>query len=241
MSTEYSFSKENLDACFKELGKEFRRLNGTKMPAELILIGGASVLVNYGFREMTTDVDAIILASSAMKEAVNRVGGKLGLPHNWLNTDFKKTSSYSDKLTGVSVYYRTFSNVLTIRTVASEYLIAMKLMSGRQYKHDFSDVAGILSEHGKRGTPITKNDIEKAVVELYTQPLPEISKRLLDDIFNSGNYERVYEEMRELEKQNKEVLLNFNEEYPGVLNEANTNIIIEQARRKKEQQNKESE
>lgn len=33
----------------KELAKEFRKLNGKTMPAEIILIGGAAVLANYGF------------------------------------------------------------------------------------------------------------------------------------------------------------------------------------------------
>ena len=54
----------------KELGKEFRKLNGKKMPAEIVLIGGAAILANYGFRESTYDIDAVILASSAMKDAL---------------------------------------------------------------------------------------------------------------------------------------------------------------------------
>ena len=33
------------------------------MSAEIILIGGASILINYGFREMTYDMDAIIKSS----------------------------------------------------------------------------------------------------------------------------------------------------------------------------------
>jgi len=90
MSTDTSFTKENLDTYLKELGKEFRKLNGTKMPAEIVLIGGAAVLANYGFRELTYDIDAIILASSAMKDAINHVGDKMGLPSGWLNADFQK-------------------------------------------------------------------------------------------------------------------------------------------------------
>ena len=74
MSINRPFTKENLDQCLKELGKEFRRLNGTRMPAEIILIGGAAILANYSFREMTYDIDAVILASSAMKEAASHVG-----------------------------------------------------------------------------------------------------------------------------------------------------------------------
>jgi len=65
------FTKDNLDTYLKELAKEYRRLNGTAMPAEIILIGGAAILANYGFRDMTCDVDAVIHASSSMKEAIN--------------------------------------------------------------------------------------------------------------------------------------------------------------------------
>ena len=65
----------------KELAKEFRRINGKSTPAEIILIGGAAILANYGFRNMTTDVDAIIHAASSMKDAINRVGDKYDLPN----------------------------------------------------------------------------------------------------------------------------------------------------------------
>ena len=52
MSADKPFTKEDLDSCLRELAKEFRKKNGNKMPAEIILIGGASILINYGFREM---------------------------------------------------------------------------------------------------------------------------------------------------------------------------------------------
>ena len=47
MSSDFIFTKENLDICLRELGKEFRKLNGTAMKEELTLIGGAAILVNY--------------------------------------------------------------------------------------------------------------------------------------------------------------------------------------------------
>ena len=55
----------------KELAREYRKRNGKNAPAEIILIGGAAVIINYGFREMTYDADAIINASSYMKEAIH--------------------------------------------------------------------------------------------------------------------------------------------------------------------------
>ena len=90
------------------------------MPAEIILVGGAAILVNYGFRAMTTDIDAIIHAASSMKDAINEVGNRHDLPAGWLNTEFMQTGSFSLKLVEHSVYYRTFSNVLQIRTVSAE-------------------------------------------------------------------------------------------------------------------------
>ena len=56
MSADRHFTKENLDHYLRELAKEFKKQNGNKMPAEIILIGGASILINYGFREMTYDM-----------------------------------------------------------------------------------------------------------------------------------------------------------------------------------------
>ena len=95
MSAEVAFTKGNLDDYLRMLAKEFRKRNGKVMPAEIILIGGAAVLINYGFREKTYDFDAIIRASSAMKDAINYVGDENQLQEGWLNSDFtKKAQSF---------------------------------------------------------------------------------------------------------------------------------------------------
>ena len=85
---EKPFTKENLDQYLKELAKEFRKLNGKTIPADIVLIGGASVVINYGFRNMTYDMDAVINASASMKDAINHVGDKYNLSNGWLNTEF---------------------------------------------------------------------------------------------------------------------------------------------------------
>jgi len=238
MSSDITFTKENLDTYLKELAKVFRKLNGTAMPAEIILIGGASILANYGFRDMTTDMDAIIHASSAMKQAINTVGDKFNLPAGWLNTDFTRTKSYSDKLTQVSVYYRTYPNILTIRTVAAEYLIAMKLVSGRRYKNDLSDIAGILWEHHKTGKPISYEMIDKAVTELYGgwSDVSGKTKTILSEVFESENFEALYQETRESEKTAKKALIEFREQYPdGLKNADDVSTFLDKVQKKKEE------
>ena len=98
MSSDVRFTTENIDQYMKALAKAYRKLGGRNMPAEIILIGGAAVLADYGFREATYDIDAIITASSVMEDAIRAVGDEFNLPNGWLNEDFRKTVSYSPKL-----------------------------------------------------------------------------------------------------------------------------------------------
>lgn len=223
-----SFTKENLDTYLKELAKEFRRLNGKSMPAEIVLVGGAAILTNYGFRDMTTDIDAVIYAASSMKDAINLVGDKFGLPNGWLNADFMHTGSYSPKLDEFSVYYKSFYGVLSVRTIAAEYLIAMKLRSGRKYKNDLSDVIGILAEHEKRGMPITLEKVDKAVDNLYGgwNTFPDDSKSFIENAIKNGNFENVYTSVRNDEIESRDILIGFEKDYPKVAKESNVNDIL---------------
>lgn len=237
MSADKPFTKEKLDSYLKELAKEFRKKNGTKMSAEIILIGGASILINYSFREMTYDIDAIIKSSGAMKDAINTVGDRLGLPVGWLNTDFVKINSYTPRLVEYSKYYKTFANILQIRTVSAEYLVAMKLMAGRQYKNDLYDIVGVLIEQEERNEPLTFDIIQKAIIDLYDSydRIPEDSRIFIEAVYKKEDLHAFYKQCRELEQENKDMLIGFQEDYPGVLNGDNLPDILKAARAKKQQ------
>lgn len=233
-----SFTKENLDTYLKELAKAYKKVNGKSMPAEIILIGGAAILANYGFRNMTTDIDAIIHTASSMKEAVNYVGDKFNLPNGWLNADFMHTASYSPKLNEFSIYYKSFYGVLSVRAVAAEYLIAMKLRAGRKYKNDLSDIIGILAEHKKQGREITFEMVEKAVENLYGdwKDISEDSKTFIENVFNNSDFESIYASVKAQEIADKEILLEFNETYPEVVKESNASEIIKLLKEKQSQE-----
>lgn len=228
MSAETPITKENLNTYLKEVAKQFRKLNGKAMPAEITLIGGASILVNYGFRDSTYDVDALILASSAMKDAINYVTDTLGLPNGWLNEDFKNTRSYTPQLVNYSKYYRTFSNVLTVRTITGEYLVAMKLMAYREYKHDISDIVGILREQQNSGDPLTFERIDKAVTDLYDswENMPENAQSMIQSILANKDMDALYDAYANEEAAAKDVLVTFEDKYPDVLKEDNLADIL---------------
>ena len=235
MFVEKGFTKENLDYYLKELAKEFRKRNGKNTSAEIVLVGGAAILANYGFREMTYDIDAVITASSALKEAVNTVGDRLGLPNGWLNTDFKNTSSYSPKLSQYSKYYRTYSNVLNIRTISSEYLVAMKLMSGRRYKKDLSDIIGILSEQERMGEPLSYQKIDCAVRNLYAgwEHISEYAIQVLKAALDSENLKELFMEQEHEEALSKQAVLQVQKYEGEKVKESNVDEIIQKALRKK--------
>ena len=219
--------KEDINLYLKELTKVIRKnKRNSDVTYELILIGGASILVNYEFRNSTSDVDCIDVNNILMNDAIIKVAEKYDLPTDWINTDFKITKSYSDKLINYSTYYKTFGNgTLEIRTIKDEYLIAMKLVSGRKYKNDISDIVGIISEI-KKERDISLGEIEKAVIDLYgdMSKVDSFAYSLLKDCLNNNLVN--YEEIKKIEKQNKDNLLELDGDI-RFLNDDNINYILE--------------
>ncbi|MBQ8359383.1 MAG: hypothetical protein IJX37_05680 [Oscillospiraceae bacterium] len=163
-----------------------------------------------------------------MKDAINYVNDTLGLPNGWLNEDSKNTSSYTPRLVNYSKYYRTFSNVLTVRTITGEYLVAMKLMAYRQYKHDISDIVGILREQQNNSDSLTFERIDKAVNDLYDswENLPENAKSLIESILANEDMDALYEAYADEEAAAKDALITFDDKYPDVLKEDNLADIL---------------
>ena len=225
------YTKEKLDEILRELGKVFRKLNGTKIPAEIVLVEGAAVIASFGFRESTSDIDALIQASSSMKDAIHQMADQYGLSWDWMNQDFKKTSSYSDKIVQYSVPYRTFSNILHVRTLPAEYVAAMKLASLREYKYDKSDVIGIIRETG-----ITRNAVEQAVSNLYggfaELRRAQLAEKLLDEIYSSDDLELLYRKYREEEQESFALLKELDQDPDYALTRDNVNDVIAAVKRK---------
>ena len=55
-------------------------------------------MLNYTFRDATQDFDVILKTVSGITDIIKKFADENGLPRDWMNTDFIKTSSYSDML-----------------------------------------------------------------------------------------------------------------------------------------------
>ena len=231
------FSKESIDIYLKKLSKVYKKLSAGRMPAEIILVGGSAIAVNYSFRQSSTDIDAIIQAPDVMRDAIFRIRDEENLPNDWINSDFTKTASFSPMLRLYSKHYRTFYNVVEVRTITGAFLIAMKMRSGRIYKHDLSDIIGILIEENKnRENPINITEIRDACEKLYGgqgyDTMPEISRKLIENAVNLNIQElrNLYRQQTETAAESCRLLIQFETENPGILNSENLTEIVENLR-----------
>jgi hypothetical protein len=119
-------SREDIRRALLALAGE---LQGTSERCEIVIVGGAAVVLLYGAREATKDVDVLILSSiepAIVREAVRRTSRALDLPEDWLNDAAK---GYIHGLALGEVLLDEPS--LLVRTLAPQQLLAMKLCAWR--------------------------------------------------------------------------------------------------------------
>lgn len=232
-------TKENAYPILKAFAKEYKKLNGTSVPVELVIVGGGSILLNYGFRDATQDFDIMAQSLGMIKNVSYRIADLYNLPDNWLNTDFMRTASYSDKLREVSKHYCSFNNGnLEFRTVNGEYLIAMKMVSAREYRNDISDVVGILIYMKNESEDFSMDRIDHAIYYLYGKRENVIKEDVYDKVkeyvkWSVTELEKEYDVLTRMEKQTKQELIDINEKYQGVVKEESIDTVIAGLRRKK--------
>jgi hypothetical protein len=96
--------------------------------AEVLIAGGAALVLLFAARETTKDVDAYFVTPDAatIRGAAVRAAERLGLPDDWLNDAAK---GYFEGLTRGEVVYTSPS--LLVRAVTTPQLLAMKLAAWR--------------------------------------------------------------------------------------------------------------
>jgi hypothetical protein len=112
------------------------------MKIEMVLVGGALMVLQFGTRESTRDVDVAILAPEASKvrKLARTVAEERGWPEDWLNDGAK---AY---LIGLSTGPVVLSSLgIEVRSPAIAQLLAMKLSAWRD-DIDIADASRLLQE-----------------------------------------------------------------------------------------------
>jgi len=95
---------------------------------EIVVIGGAALVLLFEARESTKDVDAYFLSpkASTMRAAIARVAERLELPEDWMNDAAK--GFFVGVTSGDELYESEF---LVARAASTVQLLAMKLAAWR--------------------------------------------------------------------------------------------------------------
>ena len=153
------------------------RLEPDEPRVDLIVVGGAAMVLLFGARQSTKDVDAFQLdmdAKPRVAEAAASVAIALDLPGDWLNDAAR---GYVHGLSVGPVLLET--PTLRVRTLSSTQLLAMKLSAWRD-DVDIDDARRLLTEC--RGA---REDVW-GDVEPYIVPGREIKARYaFDDLWES--------------------------------------------------------
>lgn len=140
-------SREAIARALESLAAELPVIG---QPAELFVVGGAALVLLYGARESTKDVDGFLLNAAAvprLRVAAGRVAASLDLPADWLNDGAK---GYVHGWAPGEVVLVTPS--LVVRALAPQQLLAMKLSAWRD-DVDIEDARLLLTKlSGERDT-----------------------------------------------------------------------------------------
>ncbi len=156
-----SLSATDIMRAFESLEEELSR-RGER--AEIVIAGGAALVLLFGARETTKDVDAYFVRpeASVLRQAAAQVASRLDLPEDWLNDGAK---GYFVGLTNGSHVYDSAS--LTVRAVTTIQLFAMKLCAWR----DAVD---------RSNARLRLSNLEGTKAEIWTQATRFVPPQLMD-------------------------------------------------------------
>lgn len=171
-------SADDITTAFDALAEEVARLGER---AELIIVGGAALVLLFRARESTKDVDAYFVRpeASTVRHAADRVAVRLDLPPDWLNDGAK---GYLTRISEGEVLHSSPS--LVVRAASTAQLLGMKLAAWRD-SIDRSDARLLLQQmHG------TADDVWAAVRPFVPPHLIDKASYAFEDLWEASREPR---------------------------------------------------
>jgi hypothetical protein len=167
-------NKADIKRYLQLLGQELQTRNTA---GNILLLGGAVMLLEVGNRATTQDIDASFEGSNAslIRQAIVVIAQREGLAQDWLN-DGAKGFLYSQPKT---VLWKSYPG-LNIYIPSLDYILAMKIIAGRP--RDIEDARALIQK-----LHIPDEQILLSIVTKYI-PRERIDVRvqyLIADLFES--------------------------------------------------------
>lgn len=131
---------DGVRALFAELSE---RLQARGVQAQLFVVGGAAMALEYDQDRLTRDVDALFIPAPVVRQVAEEISTAHGLEPDWLN-DAAKGFLPGDDAHPVTVFE---SESLLVQVPSPEYLLTMKLHASRD-ERDLDDAARLFNRLG---------------------------------------------------------------------------------------------
>lgn len=172
--------RDEIESALRELANT---LNERRISAKVYLVGGAVMVLAFGARMTTEDVDGSAYPEEDVLEVVGEIAARRGLPNDWLNTHskgFLPNAKDPDWCPLVNV------GGIEIVTADERTMLAMKLRASRGAR-DARDIEFLLDRCGI--------DSEQGAVDLYEEyfpddPMPARAPRMLQGALDAVRKKR---------------------------------------------------
>ncbi len=165
-------NKQDIEKYLRMLGQELLK---QQITGEILLVGGAVMLLKVQNREVTKDIDAYFKPEQAdrIREAAKAIADREGLPYDWIN-DGVKGFFYAQPLTERWAEYPG----LRVYVPSLDYLFAMKVVAGRP--QDVEDIKALAQELKLSNAQDALTIVKEYVPEQLLVPRIEY---MIDEIF----------------------------------------------------------
>src|SRR5438067_7067911 len=120
-------NKNDIEKYLRMVGEQ---LHAQGLNFDIILLGGAAMIIEVGNRDSTKDIDTYFLPDfTAIFKAAAIVAGREGLPDGWLN-DAAAGSTYFFKKQPPTKLWKKFPG-LNVSIASLDYLFVTKVIASR--------------------------------------------------------------------------------------------------------------
>lgn len=172
-------SKEKILRYLKDLDEELRKKS---VIGEVLLYGGAVMVLVFDARPATKDVDAVFMPVKTMLEAIKKVAEKNNLEEDWMNDGVKGFQSN----VGEKQAFLNLSN-LRLYVPTKEYLLAMKALASRVDAKDRADVEFLIKALGIKTAEEVFDSVEKYYPRKQIAPKTQF---FIEEVIENVNGER---------------------------------------------------
>jgi len=160
-----SYGPDDIRELLEELS---RRLQARGVGADIYLVGGAAIAIEFDSRRSTTDIDAVYHPEQTVQDVAKDMAQEMRLDPRWLNNAAR---AYIPDGQDVEAAELTIAGNLVLRVASPRFLLAMKLAAGRD--RDIPDIA-VLCRALHISTAEAAVDV---AVELYGEHSMQLSNR----------------------------------------------------------------